>query len=173
MSQIFNLNIRKLSILLTPTFLRKERFLAWLYCLVYPLEFVYEAFLKRRTEDIYKLEHTAQVFSLEKVLNDAFDIAERRIRIGDVERKEPFYIFSEAENTPAFIYQEQENKEPIYLYSEGVSVKGGYDFMVYLPLEIWNAEKTEVSIGEYRFYAIEALLDFYKLGGKKYKIVLQ
>lgn len=158
--------------MLTPTFLRKEKFLAWIYCLVHPLEFVNDEFLKNRADDLYQLAHTPQVFSLEKVLNDAFDISQRRIRIGDVERKEPFYIFSEAENTPTFIHQEKENKETIYLFSEGVSVKGGYDFMVYLPLDVWNAEKTEISIGEYRFYTVEALLDFYKLGGKKYKIVL-
>lgn len=173
MSRIYNLNIKKLTILITPTFLRKERFLEWVHSLISPLEFLYDEFLKHRAEDIYKLEHTAQVISLEKVLNDRFDISQRRIRIGDVERKEPFYIFLETEQTPKFVHSESENKEPIYLYSEGISVKGRYDFMVYLPLDIWQREKTEVGIGEYRFYEMESLIDFYKLAGKKYKIILE
>ncbi|MHA3046009.1 hypothetical protein JSO59_001370 [Riemerella anatipestifer] len=171
MSQIYNTDIEKLAVLLTPTFLRKERFMAWLRCLLSPIKPIQERFLFERAEDLYKLEHTAQVCSIEKVLNDRFDVSERRIRIVDVDRKEPFYIFSEAERTPKFI-----NPAPntnIYLYSEGVSKKGGVDFLIEIPLEVWNNEKTEVDFGEYRFYAIEAVVDYYKLASKKYKIILK
>ncbi|MDY3522054.1 hypothetical protein PG644_10485, partial [Riemerella anatipestifer] len=81
MSQIYNTDIEKLAVLLTPTFLRKERFMAWLRCLLFPIKPIQERGLSERAEDLYKLEHTAQVCSIEKVLNDRFDVSERRIRI--------------------------------------------------------------------------------------------
>lgn len=170
MSRIYNTNIEKLGVLFTPTFLRQERNLAWLRCLLTPLKPLQQQFLKYRLEDLYKLEHTAQVCSMEKVLNDRFDVSERRIRIVDVDRKEPFYIFSEAERTPKFI---NSNTTNIYLYSEEISTNGSVDFLIKVPLEVWDNEKTEVEIGEYRFYAIEAVVDFYKLAGKNYKIILE
>lgn len=173
MSRIYNLNISKLALLLTPTFLRKERFTAWIRCLIAPLNFVHEKFLKHRTEDLYKLEHTAQVISLEKVLNDRFDISERRIEVGDIERKEPFYIYSEREIKPKYIHSEQENKGKVYLYSEAVSKANKYDFIVWLPYNIWMREGTEVAFWKFRFYEMEALIDFYKLAGKRYVIAIK
>lgn len=173
MNRIYDLDISKLALLLTPTFLRKERFSAWIRCLVSPLNFVYEKFLKYRVEDLYKLEHTAQVISLEKILNDRFDISQRRIEVGDIERKEPFYIYSEREIKPKYIHSENENKGKVYLYSEAVSKANKYDFIVWLPFDIWMREGTEVAFWKFRFYEMEALIDFYKLAGKRYMIAIK
>ncbi|MCK0202776.1 hypothetical protein MWN41_07055 [Ornithobacterium rhinotracheale] len=169
MNRIFNIDLPKLVLLLTPTFLRQARFKAWLVSFVYPLTSVQSTFQRLRGEDIYKLECTPQVCSLEAMLNDKFDIVERRIRIGESLRADPFFIFAENENTPKFIDNE---KDIIYLnaYNEGAG--SGGEFVVYLPFEVWDREKTEEKLGKYRFYQMEALLDFYKLAGKKYKIVL-
>ena len=47
----------------------------------------------------------------------------------------------------------------------------GVDFIVKIPLEIWEAKKIPTSeIGKYRFFEIEALIDFYKLASKRYII---
>ncbi|MRI64678.1 hypothetical protein EDM00_11880, partial [Ornithobacterium rhinotracheale] len=119
--------------------------------------------------DIYKLEHTPQVCSLEAMLNDHFDTEQRRIRIGETLKADPFFIFAENENTPKFIDNEN---DIIYLNNYNENASTGSEFVVYLPFEVWDTQKTEVALGEYRYYRIEALLDFYKLAGKKYKIVL-
>ncbi|MRI63994.1 hypothetical protein EDM00_08340 [Ornithobacterium rhinotracheale] len=169
MNRIFNIDLPKLALLLTPTFLRKARFKAWLVSLVYPITSVQSTFQRLRGEDIYKLEHTPQVCSLEAMLNDHFDITQRRIRIGETLKADPFFIFAENENTPKFIDNEN---EIIYLNSYNENADTGSEFVVYLPFEVWDREKTEEKLGKYRYYRIEALLDFYKLAGKKYKIVL-
>ncbi|MRJ11672.1 hypothetical protein EDL98_11425 [Ornithobacterium rhinotracheale] len=169
MNRIFNIDLPKLVLLLTPTFLRRARFKEWLVSLVYPLTSVQSTFQRLRREDIYKLEHTPQVCSLEAMLNDQFDIVERRIRIGETLKADPFFIFAENENTPKFIDNEN---EIIYLNSYNENADTGSEFVVYLPFEVWDREKTEEKLGKYRYYRIEALLDFYKLAGKKYKIVL-
>ena len=47
----------------------------------------------------------------------------------------------------------------------------GVDFIVKIPLEIWEAKKIPTSeMGKYRFFEIEALIDFYKLASKRYII---
>ncbi|MRI64681.1 hypothetical protein EDM00_11895, partial [Ornithobacterium rhinotracheale] len=91
MNRIFNIDLPKLVLLLTPTFLRKARFKAWLVSLVYPLTSVQNTFQRSRGEDIYKLEHTPQVCSLEAMLNDHFDTEQRRIRIGETLKADPFF----------------------------------------------------------------------------------
>lgn len=167
MSRIYDIDYRKLVLLLLPTFLRQNKMTAWLFCLVAPINTLYNQFLAEREEDIYKLEHTPQVCSLQKMLNDKLDATERRIRIGEVIQGEAFYIYSVEENNIKYI----QNGE-IFLNGYSGTSANGNEFTVYLPFEIWDREKTEIDLGIYRFYRIEALLDFYKLAGKNYKIVL-
>ncbi len=60
----------------------------------------------------------------------------------------------------------------MYLHDDSVYADTGVDFLVLLPFEVWNAHREEVGIGQFRFYKIEALVDFYRLAGKRYKIDL-
>ena len=49
----------------------------------------------------------------------------------------------------------------------------GVDFIVKVPQEVWDSQKTPTSeIGRYRFFEMEALIDFYKLASKRYMIAL-
>ena len=168
MYQMFNIDFKKLAVLLIPTFLREPKHIAFVECFINPITEIQREFLDLRAKDIYKLNHTPQVCSLERMLNDHFDISQRRIRIGEVLSNEPFFIFKESENTPKYI----DETNIIYLNRYSANAGNGNEFTVYLPYDIWNEQKTEVELGEYRYYRIEALLDFYKLAGKKYKIVL-
>lgn len=164
MSNFYKVNFKKLAVMLLPTFLRQRKMIAWLKVLVTPLQELYEDFLQKRRYDLYRLNHTGQVFSLRKVLNDEFDNELRRIKIVDAPEMEPQYIYTEAEQQPVYL------EDPLYLYQDENYAYTGVDFIVLIPFEVWNIQKTEVQIGEYRFYKIEALVDFFRLASKKYTI---
>lgn len=163
--KVFELDIKKLSILLLPTFYRKTRIVAWLYALVTPLVSLYYRFTQKRNDDLYKLRHNGQVCYLRAALNDAFDADLRRIEIADGNRYKRQYIYTEAEQKPCSL-------GTMYLRDSSVYGDTGVDFLVLIPQEVWDAEKTEVATDECRFYEIEGLVDYYRLASKRYKIQL-
>lgn len=164
MSKIFEIDLNKWVVLLLPTTLRQSKMIAWLKVLVSPIVSLHYKFIQKRNEDLYKLSHNGQVCYLRKALNDAFDPTQRRIKISDGNRYKSQYIYTEGERKPKFL-------GTMYLRDNSVYDDTGVDFLVLLPLDIWNSYKTEIAIGEYRFYDIEALVDFYRLASKRYKIV--
>ena len=79
--RIYEIDYQRLPGILIPVALRKPRMLAWLQSLTRPWLDLHGLFRAYRERALYKIEHTPQVFSMEKVLNDAFDRAQRRIYI--------------------------------------------------------------------------------------------
>ncbi len=170
----FDLDIKKLSVELLPTFLRKPVIVAFLVALTAPLISIYRAFTKYRKNTNYRLNHNGQVCYLRKVLNDRFDPIQRRIEIGDISRKEPLYIFTVSENLPLYIFTENEingsNNTPQYLFTDTeTGKKSAADFIVKLPSEIYAEQQTQTE-NRLRFYDLEKLIDTYKLASKHYKI---
>lgn len=150
--KLFDIDIRKLGVLLLPTFLRKHKWIAWVRTLLTPIDSLHSDFLKKRNEDLYKLEHNGQVCYLRDALNDKFDKELRRIEIGDGFRYGKQYIFTQAENKPVYLGK-------IYIRPRD-EYKGGADFIVIVPNELLTRE-----------LEIKALVDYYRLAGKKYKII--
>lgn len=148
----FNLNINKLTELLTPTFLRKERFLAWLRTLHFPLIKVLDDFNFSRNDNLYNLAHNGQVCYLRGALNDRFDRTQRRIKIADGNRYQRQYIYTRGEQKPRYLGK-------IYLYDRADYGDTGVDFIVLVPKGL-----------SYNTYEMKALVDFYKLASKRYKI---
>ena len=112
--RIFELNLRRLVILLLPTFLRKSRLVAWMQILIAPLEQLqYDFGLKR--------------------LNDTFDQVLRRIRIEDMIHFNALYIYTEPENQPVYL-------EEKYLYTSGEMQVSGVNFSVHIPNELRTRE---------------------------------
>ena len=109
---MYNLNIDKLLILLTPTFLRKPKLVAWLRMLATPLHKVLYNFQRARQDDLYNLA--------------------------------PLYLGK------------------VFLYQRGDYIDGGVDFIVVLPQGL-----------EYDRYKLEALVNFYKLAGKRWTIEIK
>ena len=147
-----NLNINKLTELLTPTFLRKERMLAWLRVIHFPLIKIVDDFNFNRNQNLYNLAHNGQVCYLRKALNDRFDITERRIRIVDGNRYQRQYIYTRGEQKPKYL-------GTIYLYDRADYGDTGVDFIVLIPRGL-----------RYNKFEMESLIDFYKLASKRYKI---
>ena len=149
---MYNLNIDKLLVLLTPTFLRKPKLRALLRMLATPLHKLLYDFQQARTADLYNLAHNSQVCYLRKALNDEFDSEQRRIRIEDSKQKQRLYIYPRSANKPLYLGK-------IYLYQRGDYIDGGVDFIVVLPKDL-----------TYDKYKLEALVNFYKLAGKRWQI---
>ena len=149
---MYNLNIDKLLVLLTPTFLRKRKLVAWLRMLATPLHKLLYDFQQARQADLYNLAHNSQVCYLRKALNDEFDPQLRRIKIEDGTRNIRRYIYQRNVNRPLYLGR-------MFLYLQGNYIDGGVDFVVVLPRGL-----------EYDKYKLEALVNFYKLAGKRWTI---
>jgi hypothetical protein len=152
MSAMYNFNIDKLLVLLTPTFLRKRKLVAWLRTLAMPLNKLLDDFKVHRERDLYNLTHNSQVCYLRKALNDEFDPQLKRIKIEDGTRNIRRYIYQRNINRPLYLGR-------MFLYLRGNYIDGGVDFVVVLPRGL-----------EYDKYKLEALVNFYKLAGKRWTI---
>ena len=144
-----------------PTMIRKPTYAAFAQILLKPLNSLYYNWYNWRIDNIYKLEHTGQVCSLEGSLNDEFDPVERRIYLGDGQIYETTYIFTEAEEQDVWLETESE-EETIWLRTESETADTGLDFTVYVPEEIYNNQ----------IYDLHSHIKFYKAGGKRYNIFI-
>jgi len=98
---------------------------------------------------------------LEKVLNDAFDVEERRIYITDSIINDPTYLYSIPEARPVFL-------GTAYLYDFRVFDETEIDFYVVFPLALKPVSPFDLLNFENR---IKALINYYKLASKRYKII--
>jgi hypothetical protein len=158
MSKLFEVDFPKLVRLLLPPRLRKIKHVVWLQALVNPVNYLYQQFWRNREANLYRLYITPQVIYMEKLLNDKYDISGRRIRIKDALVYEPEYIYQEQELKPIYIYKEEENK-PVYLFTDFEIGSDSVDFFVLVPQDLIYYED-----------GMTALIDNYKLAGKRYKI---
>lgn len=148
----YKVNVDRLTELLVPTFLRKQKHLAWLRMLHFPIIKVVDDFNFRRDETLYNLKHNGQVCYLRKVLNDRFDISQRRIKIIDGNQFKRKYIYTDGEQKPQYL-------GVMFLRDDADYEDTSVDFIVQVPLKL-----------VYNDYEMKALIDFYKLAGKRYKI---
>lgn len=160
-NNIFNVDFRKLSLLLTPIFWRKAAFVAYIYCLVEPVKVLHDEFKIFRKKSIYKIVHNGQVMLFEKVLNDAYDDPQRRIYITDSIINDPLYIYSIPEQRPVYLGTG-------YLYDFSVFNDVGVDFYVVFPIALKPVSPFDILNFENR---IKALINYYKLASKRYKII--
>ncbi|MCC9072446.1 hypothetical protein LNQ49_12720 [Flavobacterium sp. F-65] len=157
----FDISWNKFGVQNLPIKWREVNSISFLKVLLQPINDLYYKWNNWRIENIYKLEHTGQVCSLEGSLNDKFDPIERRIYIGDGQFYETFYIYTQAEQQDRFANTETEG-ETIHLRTESETADTGLDFIVFVPELIY---KTQI-------YALHAHVKFYKAGGKRYNIFI-
>ncbi|AZB17568.1 hypothetical protein EG352_07215 [Chryseobacterium indologenes] len=149
----YNLNGQRLILQTLPTFLRKgvmNSFLALISDEITDLNFKFQA---NRIQNITKITHNSQVCKLRKILNDTFD-DQRRIKIIDGVLKKPKYIYTDAEQKPRWLGE-------MVIYTKLETDGNGIDFTVIIPGELKNYQ-----------LEISSLIDFYKLAGKHYKIIV-
>ena len=146
-------NWKRLAIILTPTFLRGKLMKAWLELIVSGIEDIHSRWLQFRTDNLYKLNHNSQICYLRKALNDRFDPTQRRIVITSGNSYTRQYIYTDAEQKPKWL-------GTMYLHGDEDYSDTGVDFIVKVPNNL-----------TYSTPAMTALIDFYKLASKRYKIV--
>lgn len=137
---------------LSPTFFRGARFEAFLGAFAKPLQTLADTTL-------YQMQHDSRVIYLEKLLNEYLQvstynpnshIATRQVYIVDAPQATKNYIYQTEENSPAYL-------GTVYLDRE--VAQDQYQFIIKIPASI--------SFNEAR---LRALVDFYKLSGKRYLI---
>ncbi|MEH0008002.1 MAG: hypothetical protein V6Z82_04710 [Flavobacteriales bacterium] len=126
--------------------------MAFLSALLHPAERLHETWLQMRSDNLYKLNHTSQVISLRQALNDALDPVLRRIYLIGSEH-ERNYLYLPAEKLPKYLGK-------IYIYRQSEYSYAGADFFVFVPKAVF----------ENRWFELKAILDFYKMAPKRYKI---
>lgn len=150
----YKVDFRRLALENTPTFLRKVVLVGFIEVIKSPLIAVYDDWVAMRTSNLYKIAHTGQVCYLRKSLNDAFDSSLRRIYIANTNQFDREYIYTRAEQQPKFL-------GTMYLHSRTDFADTGVDFIVYVPAAIVDA----------KIFELQAHIEFYKEGVKRYKIV--
>jgi len=156
--KLYNLVPNKLVTWNVPLSKRKPKILARLNACLTSIMFTYSLLLQFRKVKNYQLLITPQVCYLEKLLNDKYDYTLRRIRIGDPVYYDPIYIFIESEAKPVYLPIVNE-QSPLWLYTDGETGLIKDDFIVFVPLALSFDEKE-----------MRAVIDSYRLAGKKYKI---
>jgi hypothetical protein len=152
MSKIFNIDYNTLIRWLVPVPLRQPKMIAWLQALVWPVVQLYQAFRKNRDGNLYRLSITPQVCFLEKMLNDRFDNADRRIFIDDAIDRPPVYLYQDAEEKPVYL-----GTRPLYQDTEfGINLD---DFTVWVHSSI-----------VFEFNEMRSLINLYKLAATRYSI---
>ncbi|MGV8814735.1 MAG: hypothetical protein ACOH2D_11565 [Gelidibacter sp.] len=150
----FRVDFLKLGVELLPTFLRKPVLSAFIKTCVAPIASIYDDWHSNRIDNLYMMEHTGQVCSLRKSLNDKFDPELRRIYIGNGNLYDAKFIHTPAENKPEFLGS-------LFIFSRDETSDTGVDFNVFVP----------VSIATTQAYELRAHVDFYKEGVKRYTIL--
>jgi len=149
----YRVDYNRLVLLLLPTFLRKPVLIGYIQSLISPIDNLYYRWCSFREDNLYKVKHTGQICKLRKALNDRFDPMLRRIIIGDGNRYRRQYLYTTAENRPKYL-------GTLFLYQNSDYADTGADFIIWVPAEI-NIRQP---------YELKAWIDFYKAGGKRYKI---
>lgn len=136
--------------------LRKIRVSAFAKALVRPIRTLHNKWKVKRNRNLYILAHNVQVCYMRGALNDMFDPDLRRIYIdGGINDREPTYIYTPAEMRPKYL-------GTIYSYNSMVNEGTGFDFIVYVPTAIMATQSFEMN----------AQINLYRLGGKRYSIEL-
>lgn len=161
-SKVYNFDLNQMVIHYLPIKLRQGRMIAWLQCLIKPVVNLHTQFINYRRDALYKIEHTPQVFHLENVLNDAFDIQLRRIYISDGAYRDGVYFYNPEEQKPVPFYDPEENA-PVHFYDGAELFSLDTDFVVVVPFELREAQEIR----------LRSLIDFYRLPDKTYKIEIE
>lgn len=154
---MFSEDFKKLSLWLTPHWMRRPNLLIFIQAFTWPLRQIHNRFLMFVTATLYRLNHNGQICYLRAVLNDAFDSTLRRIWIGDFEGIERIYLWPEIDLRDVNLGEVQ------YLWPDADYADSGIDFTIHLPVDIVTTDP--------QMAYLRSLVDEYKLDSKNYNIV--
>ena len=165
---MFDFNFLTLFELLFPTFMRVEPLTSWLRILLTPLQELKELFDAFRQSSSDKLVYHFQVIYMEKLLNDTFNPnGSSPIYIEDVDEEiNPTFLFRKSEGGhKSYLYHKNEVEHtPAYLYHKSEFMAQN-DFVINVPQVVYDDLQANATLPQ-----MYALINFYKMAGKKYII---
>jgi len=156
---MMQINWNRLIVLLLPVRLRTATLHGYISSLIAPLVSLYNSLLSYNAITTYKLRHTSQVWSIEKVLNDEFDPVERRVRIFDAGGNSIVPLYPDADLRSVSL--DDDLTGCLILQADSGYDNGDFDFVVRLPYRYADSQ----------VYHMKSLVNFYKLAGKRYDII--
>lgn len=152
---------------LLPPVLRSRVMMALLKVLVAPLRYLYDLFTSYRTGVTKRLDMTANVQYLEKVLNDAFFLKENQI-----------YIESGEELPRTVFHHVSESQAPVYVGGVSTLMVRQEDdvpvqdtFIIYVPSFLCTSlTAAEDKYNGVNLRTILNLVNYYKPAGRTYRI---
>jgi hypothetical protein len=163
MNKIFEINYKKLVLLLLPTFLRRELLVSFLHAMTAPVVSLYDLFINNRKNNLYRLRMNGQVCYLRRLLNDAFPEAHGAIQIESSKTIGQWQYAWDKEYDPYMRYLLITNEGTVFLDKSAIlqSVNG---FVVSVPRALHNINNDA---------KLRSLLNAYKLLGKSYTILYE
>lgn len=108
--KLFQIDYRRLVLLLLPTFLRRPRIYAFLSAMVFGVEELHRQFTRQRDANLLRCRRNGQVCYLRALLNDELDPVQRRITLDDASQPgEWVMIFDENASYQTLIQSEPGN----------------------------------------------------------------
>lgn len=157
----YDVNMKRLSLLLLPTFWRKSVFAATAYAAVSPLQWLHTRFVLWKQDTEYRVQYNGQVCHLQAVLNDMFDPGERRITITDNAENVGYISLHQRDTDKSVLFPSRGSGRVMILNRRGYGGVNGYDFWVNLPLALY---------GKIDFAQVTAVVNTYKLASKRFSI---
>ena len=153
----FNVSYKDIFYNLIPQFLRKNKFLAYLYAIAKPIQTISND-LRTKTQEMNTfLNHSSQVIYFEKYLNDKYDPLDRRITITN-KSTEINYWFNDVESAAAVYMYNLWNGTTAYVVDERIV----FDNVIYKCI----LGHTGVQPPHATYWTSEGTMDYYyNLGG--------
>lgn len=156
----YDINFKRLALLLLPTFLRRPLMASLTYAIITPLNYIHTRFLQFRKDAAYRLNHNGQVCHLRAVLNDTFDPEQRRITVTDTAQNVGvMFVFRRNVDRPLLVPR-RETGAVMLVNRRGFGGASGYDFVVNIPLALRSIDDTRLT----------AVVNTYKLASKRFAI---
>jgi len=157
----YEVNFKKLALLLVPTFMRKPVIAALAYATVTPINSLHMRFTDFRNTNNYRLTHNGQVCYLRAVLNDYFVPGKRRITITEVaDIAHNSVVYGRGGDYSQRIPL-REKESGMIVNRRGLSGKNANDFWVNIPYDLHK---------DIQLSRLKAIINTYKLVSKRYGI---
>lgn len=154
--KLFDVSLEQIAVNLLPTRWRRPIHIALAKLIAYPFTLQLNRLREERARNIYIMTHDSRVGKVEKMLNDNFDLVERRIKLGDGNRVSPTYIYTEKEAKQTYL--------PKYIYTQDEILSRNIDFTVLVP--------TALNLPEQDLQKLKYLTKYYTGKDKNFKIEL-
>lgn len=157
----YDINAKRLALLLLPTFWRKPGFAALAYAAVSPLQWLHTQFVLWKRDAEYRVQKNGQVCHLRAVLNDMFDPIARRITITEEAAEAGALMLRKREEEQALLLPRRETGRAFIINRRGFGGVNGYDFWVNIPIALYGT--VDVS-------RLRAIVGTYKLASRRFSI---